>query len=59
MVEGGAHVIKSFLAEPNTVNTIIITIAPSLVGSEGVGYGSDLTSIQARPLFYTIPFSGF
>ncbi|KAK7686728.1 hypothetical protein QCA50_010328 [Cerrena zonata] len=47
MVEGGARVIKSFLAESNAVNTIIITIAPKFVGSEGVGYGSDLTSSQA------------
>ncbi|KAK0444470.1 dihydrofolate reductase-like domain-containing protein [Armillaria borealis] len=45
MVEGGARVIGSFLAERDLVDTVIITIAPKFVGSRGVGYGVDI--IQA------------
>ncbi|SJL02327.1 related to RIB7-HTP reductase [Armillaria ostoyae] len=45
MVEGGARVIGSFLAERDSVDTVIITIAPKFVGSQGVGYGVDI--IQA------------
>ncbi|KAK0190631.1 dihydrofolate reductase-like domain-containing protein [Armillaria mellea] len=41
MVEGGARVIGSFLAEQDSVDTVIITIAPKFVGSQGVGYGVD------------------
>ncbi|KAF8971747.1 dihydrofolate reductase-like domain-containing protein [Flammula alnicola] len=37
MVEGGARIIASFLAE-SVVNALIITIAPVLVGHAGVGY---------------------
>ncbi|THH33137.1 hypothetical protein EUX98_g1033 [Antrodiella citrinella] len=56
MVEGGAGVIKSFLTsaqlqdiapsdQPSliqTVDAIIVTVAPTFVGQEGVGYGDDL-----------------
>ncbi|KAK0230454.1 dihydrofolate reductase-like domain-containing protein [Armillaria fumosa] len=45
MVEGGARVIGSFLAERDSVDTVIITIAPKFVGNQGVGYGVDI--IQA------------
>ncbi|CAL1694171.1 unnamed protein product [Somion occarium] len=44
MVEGGAQVIRSFFAEANSVNTIIVTVAPTFVGNDGVGYGDDLVS---------------
>lgn len=37
MVEGGARIISSFLAEP-VVDALIITIAPVLVGELGIGY---------------------
>jgi 2,5-diamino-6-(ribosylamino)-4(3H)-pyrimidinone 5'-phosphate reductase len=40
MVEGGAQVIESFLAEPIFVDKIVITIAPVLMGANGVGYHS-------------------
>jgi 2,5-diamino-6-(ribosylamino)-4(3H)-pyrimidinone 5'-phosphate reductase len=52
MVEGGAAIVGSFLAEsarakPNTIiDTLIITIAPTLVGNEGVGYGKRLSTDQ-------------
>ena len=39
MVEGGARIIGSFFAAPeNIVDALIITVAPILVGSDGVGY---------------------
>lgn len=39
MVEGGARIIASFFAAPEKiVDALIITIAPILVGSDGVGY---------------------
>ncbi|KAF8204042.1 dihydrofolate reductase-like domain-containing protein [Pholiota molesta] len=38
MVEGGARIIASFLAEPGAVDVLLITVAPVLVGSTGVGY---------------------
>ena len=50
MVEGGARVIQSFLAtsqinkEGETVpivDSVIVTVAPTLVGTQGVGYGWD------------------
>ncbi|CCM03796.1 uncharacterized protein FIBRA_05944 [Fibroporia radiculosa] len=54
MVEGGARVIQTFLAAsersselrtfPNCVNMVIVTVAPTLVGNEGVGYGPNLLS---------------
>ncbi|KIM47443.1 hypothetical protein M413DRAFT_439109 [Hebeloma cylindrosporum] len=38
MVEGGARIINSFLGEEDTVDALIITIAPVFVGEAGVGY---------------------
>ena len=39
MVEGGARIVGSFLAAPKKiVDTLIITVSPILVGSDGVGY---------------------
>ena len=62
MVEGGATIIDTFLAEsaraePNPIiDTLIITIAPTLVGDEGVGYGTtDQVSLGLRSC--TIQFS--
>ncbi|KJA28424.1 hypothetical protein HYPSUDRAFT_51236 [Hypholoma sublateritium FD-334 SS-4] len=37
MVEGGARIIASFLAE-SVVDALIVTVAPVLVGEAGVGY---------------------
>ncbi|KAJ8084560.1 2,5-diamino-6-(ribosylamino)-4(3H)-pyrimidinone 5'-phosphate reductase [Marasmius tenuissimus] len=49
MVEGGARVIKSFFAEEfssspgqGIIDKIIVTVAPTFVGHNGVGYGIDL-----------------
>ncbi|EED79711.1 predicted protein [Postia placenta Mad-698-R] len=45
MVEGGARVIQSFLAEAESsdiVDTVVVTVAPTLVGESGVGYGQNL-----------------
>ncbi|GBE77448.1 2,5-diamino-6-ribosylamino-4(3H)-pyrimidinone 5'-phosphate reductase [Sparassis crispa] len=65
MVEGGASVIKSFLAankhpagpdkpaavaERNFLDMVIITIAPTLVGREGIFYGSDLLAEELPAL---------
>ncbi len=49
MVEGGARVIGSFLAERDSVDTVIITIAPKFVGSQGVGYGVDIAQVYLFP----------
>ena len=58
MVEGGASVIGSFLAEaPVTredgrldymVDTLIVTVAPTFVGDDGVGYGIGLGADKVR-----------
>ncbi|KAG2154557.1 dihydrofolate reductase [Suillus clintonianus] len=56
MVEGGATIIGSFLAEsartkPNAIiNTLIVTIAPVLIGDDGVGYGEKLSTAQIPTL---------
>ncbi|KAG2075193.1 bacterial bifunctional deaminase-reductase [Suillus decipiens] len=56
MVEGGATVIGSFLAEPartkpsTIIDTLIITIAPTLIGDDGVGYGEKLLATQIPSL---------
>ncbi|KAH9837275.1 bacterial bifunctional deaminase-reductase [Rhodofomes roseus] len=48
MVEGGARVIQCFLAAEaqhrNCIDTVIVTIAPTIVGKDGVAYGSNLPS---------------
>jgi 2,5-diamino-6-(ribosylamino)-4(3H)-pyrimidinone 5'-phosphate reductase len=58
MVEGGASVIASLLAEAplnkedgglsSIVDTVIVTVAPTFVGDDGVGYGIGLRSDQVR-----------
>jgi len=63
MVEGGASVIGSFLAEApinrddgglgSIVDTVIVTVAPTFVGDDGVGYGIGLSGDQV-PGFYFI-----
>jgi 2,5-diamino-6-(ribosylamino)-4(3H)-pyrimidinone 5'-phosphate reductase len=42
MVEGGAQVIASFFAASSAVDTVIVTVAPTFVGANGVGYGVPL-----------------
>ncbi|PPQ63836.1 hypothetical protein CVT24_009786 [Panaeolus cyanescens] len=45
MVEGGAKIISSFLAESESlVDTLIVTIAPTFIGDAGVGYSYTQTS---------------
>lgn len=53
MVEGGAKIIQSFLKETQPgldgkavpiVDSIIITVAPTIVGVDGLGYDCDLTA---------------
>lgn len=57
MVEGGASVIGSFLAErplggegisDSIVDTVIVTVAPTFVGDDGVGYGVGLGGTEVR-----------
>jgi 2,5-diamino-6-(ribosylamino)-4(3H)-pyrimidinone 5'-phosphate reductase len=39
MIEGGARIIGSFLqSAPEVVDSVILTIAPVIVGQEGTGY---------------------
>ncbi|KAI0734378.1 bacterial bifunctional deaminase-reductase [Fomitopsis betulina] len=53
MVEGGARVIQSFLATEASchgcIDMVIITVAPTLVGDDGVGYGATLLSSDSLP----------
>jgi 2,5-diamino-6-(ribosylamino)-4(3H)-pyrimidinone 5'-phosphate reductase len=55
MVEGGARVIGAFLAAAqlthprSIVDTIIVTVAPTFVGEDGVSYGFEEAII---PSFY-------
>lgn len=66
MVEGGADVIRSFLAaaSPSTISSpavdaIIVTVAPMFVGDAGVGYGRGLRTDQVKclrtPIFEVYP----
>ncbi|TCD64309.1 2,5-diamino-6-(ribosylamino)-4(3H)-pyrimidinone 5'-phosphate reductase [Steccherinum ochraceum] len=56
MVEGGAGIIKSFLAAATadnvgeTVDALIVTVAPTFVGREGVGYGENLLAAEVPRL---------
>lgn len=62
MVEGGASIIESFLAEAssshctqsdtrrNIVDTVIVTVAPIFVGGDGIGYGLGLGEEQIPKL---------
>ena len=45
IVEGGARVIQSFLASRHLVDSMIVTIAPVLVGRDGVGYDGGLEEV--------------
>ena len=38
MVEGGAQIISSFMQE-DVVDALIVTVAPTMVGEAGIGYG--------------------
>ena len=55
MVEGGARVIQSFLAAESgshgCVDMVIITVSPTLVGDDGVGYGATLLSSDSVSAF--------
>ncbi|CDO73089.1 hypothetical protein BN946_scf185007.g143 [Trametes cinnabarina] len=61
MVEGGARVIRSFLhgarssaasgsSGKKTVDALVVTVAPTVVGSAGIGYGSELLT-EELPTF--------
>ncbi|KIK52052.1 hypothetical protein GYMLUDRAFT_88833 [Collybiopsis luxurians FD-317 M1] len=62
MVEGGAQVIRSFFSQGVTfVDTIIVTVAPTFVGEDGVSYNASLNILESG-LFTPIAFlqsSGF
>jgi 2,5-diamino-6-(ribosylamino)-4(3H)-pyrimidinone 5'-phosphate reductase len=45
MVEGGARVILSLLSEESLIDSLIVTVAPVIVGSHGVGYSELLDEI--------------
>jgi 2,5-diamino-6-(ribosylamino)-4(3H)-pyrimidinone 5'-phosphate reductase len=42
MVEGGATVIQSLLAQPDYVDSVIVTTSPMTVGDKGLGYGTPI-----------------
>lgn len=67
MVEGGASVIRSFLSaahkstgpgdKKKAVDALIVTVAPTLVGSAGVGYGAELLADAVRVVFRALVHS--
>lgn len=57
MVEGGAQVIASFfaadsLSKERAIDTVIMTVAPILVGRGGVDYGLDLQEVREVLIVY-------
>lgn len=59
MVEGGASVIKSFLAttsQRRSIDTVIVTVAPIFVGADGVDYSENITNTEVG-YFFTISTS--
>jgi riboflavin biosynthesis pyrimidine reductase len=54
MVEGGAHVIGTFFAVPDCIDTVLITTAPLIVGAAGVGYAVPQTEVR---IFWGSPCS--
>ena len=44
MVEGGAQIINAF-ARSGLVDRLVVTVAPVVVGSQGVGYALDPASL--------------
>lgn len=66
MVEGGASVIKTFMnqasqprvpGESPVVDTLIVTVAPTIVGDDGLGYNTagvsgDKLSVSDRLFFF-------
>lgn len=49
MVEGGATVISSLLsAHPDLVDTIVVTVAPTFVGDQGVAYHAPLQNSRFK-----------
>lgn len=58
MVEGGATVIESFINSAH-VDSLVITISPTVVGAAGVGYNCDgeqvvLILTRVRPSCYHV-----
>lgn len=56
MIEGGQRVISSMLTGRHTdgsplVDALIITVAPSLIGSDGVGVLQQGRKVRPRPAF--------
>jgi riboflavin biosynthesis pyrimidine reductase len=62
MVEGGAQVIGSFFeiaSSPGSlVDRVIVTVAPTFVGQDGIGYGleGELVGISLRLTMHLLTF---
>lgn len=62
MVEGGALIIGSFLTEASSslrintskciVDTVIVTVAPTFVGDDGIGYGIGLAGDEVYNYYH-------
>lgn len=52
MVEGGARVIQSFFNESQAkvFDSVIVTVAPTFVGEDGVGYGANISGGSVQNL---------
>jgi 2,5-diamino-6-(ribosylamino)-4(3H)-pyrimidinone 5'-phosphate reductase len=48
MIEGGATIIKDLLAEPELVDSVVITIAPTWLGDEGVSIAPASKVVEGR-----------
>jgi len=57
MVEGGASIIESFIAESKfseaVIDSLVVTVAPILVGAQGIGYSVPLTNHNLKSMKYT------
>ena len=49
MIEGGATVIRSLLSSKNVVDKLIVTVSPTLIGSDGVSIITVSKSMFSSP----------
>lgn len=57
MVEGGSHIIQSFLREHHLVHHLVVTIAPTLVGPGVLATGDNSTTTM--PLLEDVKYQTF
>lgn len=55
MIEGGASVIRSLLSSKDVVDKLIVTVSPTLIGSDGVSIITVSRSMLSSPHSRFIP----